>query len=220
MSRCFVVLGAGRFGQLAVTRLADRHGAGAITVVDDQPDERAFATTSAIQSVRAEGIDYLSEQLPRLPPESIIVPAIPVHVAFEWLLRDLAPDGPVERAPVPDDLGLPNESTGPTGDRYVSYADFLCPDDCPEPKNACPVTRTRRGTPMHRRIAELSCPTLPVHCIRSEQLAPGVGGYAVARLLELRQTLAGLAGTALVGTACSCHGVVSALRRLPSKSTA
>ncbi|MBW2453368.1 MAG: hypothetical protein JRI68_02605 [Deltaproteobacteria bacterium] len=213
MPRSFVILGAGRFGKLAVTRLAAAHPAAPITVVDAQPGDLPETAGDNLQAIAAEGIDYLTEQLHagELPASAIIVPAIPVHVAFEWIFRELSREGTVERAPVPKDLGLPNETGGPTGDRYVSLADFICPDDCPEPKKACPITQASRGVPMVRRIAELSSPTRPVLAIRSEQLAPGVGGYPVARLVELRQAVTSLTGIVLVGTACSCHGVISAL---------
>lgn len=217
MLRSFVILGAGRFGKLAVTRLAARHPEAAIRVVDDHPADLPEVAGGNIQAVAAEGIDYLTQQLPALPAGSIIVPAIPVHVAFEWLLRDLTREGLVQRLPVPCDLGLPNETDGPTGDRYVSLADFICPDDCPEPRKACPVTGASRGTPMFGRIAELTSPSRPVQVIRSEQLAPGVGGYPAEHLLQLRHALTALTGLVLVGTACSCHGVISALR-LPAKT--
>ena len=219
MPRSFVILGAGRFGKLAVTRLTAAHPAAAITVVDKLSGELLDRRGNDLQAVAAEGVGYLTARLQanELPAATIIVPAIPVHVAFEWLLRDLAREGRVERIAVPGDLGLPNETAGPKGDRYVSLADFTCPDDCPEPRKACPVTGASRGTPMFGRIAELSSPSRPVQVIRSEQLAPGVGGYPAEHLLQLRHALTALTGLVLVGTACSCHGVISALR-LPAKA--
>ncbi len=215
ISSSFLILGAGRFGRLAVARISQRDPTAKITVVDDEPIDLRGANGRPVETVVGDGIDYLSEQLRAQAPSSVIVPSIPVHVAFEWLLRALAGETQVERAPVPDGIELPNATVGRTGDLYASHADFLCPDDCTEPPKACPITKASRGKPMFQRMVELSSPALQVCCIRSEQIAPGVGGYTVRNLWEMQQRVPQLSGLVLIGTACSCHGVVSALRLTP-----
>jgi len=49
--------------------------------------------------------------------------------------------------------------------------------------------------------------------VASRQLAPGVGGYAPRRLLDLAATVAKAPGPLLIATACRCHGVVHGLQR-------
>ncbi|RLB61474.1 MAG: hypothetical protein DRI90_11285 [Deltaproteobacteria bacterium] len=220
MTISFLILGAGRFGRLAVARISQRNPASTITVVDGDPVDLRGANGRPVETVVRDGIDYLCEHLRAQTPSLVVVPSIPVHVAFEWLLRALAGKTKVERAPVPGNIELPNATLGRTGDLYASHADFLCPDDCPEPPKACPITKESRGKPMFQRIAELSSPALPVRCIRSEQIAPGVGGYRMESLLSMQQQVAQLRGLVLIGTACSCHGVVSALRLSAERATA
>ena len=121
--------------------------------------------------------------------------------------------GTVAQVPVPKSFGLPLPHTwdGSEGSLLVSYADFRCPDDCPEPANRCTVTGKARGTPLYRLLAETEPRGFHMHVIRSRQLAPGVGGYRVRDLKELLEKVSeGRKGKWLVGTACKCHGILTA----------
>ena len=97
---------------------------------------------------------------------------------------------------------------GPKGQFYLSMADFLCPDDCPEPADRCTVTGLARGKPMFERLAGLDVPGWHTGVLRSRQLAPGVGGLMTSEMKSLRRQMAGKKGRWILATACRCHGVV------------
>ena len=66
---------------------------------------------------------------------------------------------------------------------------------------------------MHDLLGSLSVEGFRVHVIKSRQLAPGVGGYSVGDLKSLMERVeSGGEAKWPVGTACKCHGVISALQ--------
>jgi len=208
-----VIIGAGHFGTRAVKVLRER-GSKHLWVVEK--DEKALAgiTGLGVERILAEGIPFLADHAGLLPPSTIIVPALPVHLAFEWLRKALKRDYRRRRIKVPSPLKslFPHTWEGSEGSLLVSYADFRCPDDCPEPADHCTVTGKRRGKPMYGLIEDVTLPGYRVHVIRSRQLAPGLGGYSVGELKGLLARVESGGGSKwLVGTACKCHGVVSAL---------
>jgi hypothetical protein len=212
----YLILGAGKFGRLALRRLAERDREARFLVIDRRGSALAEARTPKVASAEmlvGEAISYLAAHLGPQPPWDWLIPMVPVHVAYNWLLSDpLAGKGwgPSE---VPRDLeGLAALATrGAAGELYLSQARHLCPDDCDEPQ-VCPVTGEERQ-PLFRQLAAASRPGLPILVVASQQLAPGVGGYAPLRLVELAQTAAEASGSLLVATACRCHGVVHGLKR-------
>jgi hypothetical protein len=110
---------------------------------------------------------------------------------------------------------------GKTGDLYTSLASFLCPEDCPEPAQFCTITKQRRAEPLYRTLEDLRGP-FESRVIRSQQLAPGVGGYRPAALLTLLENIKKRTGprrTILISTSCRCHGVTSALLFSPNKQS-
>ena len=93
----------------------------------------------------------------------------------------------------------------------MSLADFLCPDDCPEPPKLCTVTGKPRGEPLYQRLGRMNPPGWSVAVLRSRQLAPGVGGCLPPEMLHIKQRIKAQGGTWLVATSCRCHGVVNGL---------
>jgi hypothetical protein len=213
----FLILGAGKFGLLAIQRLSAQDPEARLVVVDRQPAALARARSLEVKGVdlvEAEAIDYLAAHLGPEPPWSWLIPMVPVHVAYAWLLAGpLAGQGwgPGEVPGELEDLAA-LAIRGAEGELYLSRATHVCPDDCAEPE-VCPVTGEERGQPLFQKLAEASRPELPLHVVASRQLAPGVGGYSPRRLLELAAAVAGAKGPLLVATACRCHGVVHGLRR-------
>jgi hypothetical protein len=216
-------LGAGRFGLLALERLSFGRPDREFLVVDR--DERALArAVGPRRSCRlAEGVGFLAERLgercgspdadPTGPP-SWIVPALPLHVAAEWCLHGQPPDGLRRLAPPPELASrVPNPVPGLHGDLYVSQADFLCPDDCPEPRGRCTATGRPRGAALFDLLGRLELPGHAWVVLRSRQLGRGVGGYRASELLSLRARVARATGPSLVATACRCHGVITAIGR-------
>jgi hypothetical protein len=211
----YVILGAGKFGRLALARLSARDPGVRFLVIDRQAAALAEAQAMAVRGAEmlaGEAIPYLAAQLAARFPWDWLIPMVPVHVACHWLLAGpLQGWEPVEVPRDLDDLAA-LAVRGAAGELYLSRARHICPDDCAEPP-VCPVTGEKRPEPLYRQLAKASCPELPVFVIASQQLAPGVGGYPPSALLELASTVTQAPGPLLVATACRCHGVIHGLKR-------
>lgn len=205
------IIGAGRFGMIALERLSRIKNDARFIVVD--PDERRFFPVehSRCAFENTDGVKFLVQRLDRNDPPDWIVPALPVHLAAEWCLGKLEQRG--RRIPLAPELDamLPNPVRGASGDIYVTHADFLCPDDCPEPAGTCTVTGNPRKPDMFGLLEKIDCEGFGSIVIRSRQLGPGVGGYRPEKLFDLLSRLEKGRGEFLVSTACRCHGVVTGI---------
>ena len=213
----FLILGAGKFGVLALERLAAQDPEARFVVVDRQAAALARARSLGVQRaqlVEAPAIDYLAARMGPKIPWDWLIPMVPVHVAYAWLLAGPLAEQGWGPAAVPDHLKdlAALAITGPEGELYLSRATHVCPDDCAEPE-VCPVTGEERGQPLFARLAAASRPELPLFVVASRQLAPGVGGYAPGKLVELADAVTRSSGPLLVATACRCHGVIHGLQR-------
>ena len=149
---------------------------------------------------------------------SLVVPAVPLHLALEWLKAYGAMELLIRTREVPAEIRtlMPFAWEGKNSALLVSYADFRCPEDCPEPEGYCTITRKDRGIPLHRLLGNLQVTGYRVHALESRQLAPGVGGYRVEDLRQLYDRVRrGGKRRWLIGTACKCHGVVTAVEVEP-----
>lgn len=210
------ILGAGRFGRLAAERLRKRYPESELLVVDDREERLSSLEEDLGLPVHAgDALPFLGS---RDVPEGVwIVPAIPVHVAFQWILLELKKRGDAAAHPVPDALDalVPNPLRR-EGTVYASYADFICPDACSEPEDICTHTgKPRRGN-LFEHLGRISLPGFRMVVVRSLQLAPGVGGYPGRRLREALETIAAFPGRHIVATACRCHGVIDGLTWTPA----
>ena len=108
-----------------------------------------------------------------------IVPALPRHLVYEWLAARLREQGVFKPCAVPEKVipQLPNTFKGPEGQVYMSNADFICPENCNEPKHKCPVTGKPRPYRLYDHLARIESGSYRSLVVRSFQLAPGVGGY-------------------------------------------
>jgi hypothetical protein len=202
------ILGAGRFGQIAVKRITRWAPDSVITVVDHQPHT---LNGTGIIPIRADGIQWLADKLD--PPLSVdwIVPAIPVHVAAEWLMLKLKDDFDTISLPIPDAWlsRMPHASRGKGGRAFVSHADFICPDNCPEPEKRCTHTGKPRPMDLFCLLGDLAFDDVLPIVLRSHQLLPGVGGIDPADLLTTLEIVRNNRHRPLmIATACRCHGVV------------
>lgn len=207
-----LIMGAGRFGGRAARILSSRLKS-PIWVLDKDPEALARIDAPAVSKVRGNGFRFLAENFTRLKPTHMIIPAIPYHLAFEWV-RVAIGETRVTPIPVPQEIKplLPHTWMSPDGSLLISYADFLCPEDCAEPETHCTVTGVQREVPLYERLARLELQGYRTHIIRSHQLAPGVGGYPLEDLITLLGRLRRLPRARwLIGTACRCHGTVTAL---------
>jgi hypothetical protein len=214
MDSCWI-LGAGRFGRRALSVLSRKYPEAAITVVDRDDDAVGEVPAGGrVSVVRADAMAYLVEHLKsgQFAPEWI-VPAVPVHVAYEWVIRRLAAEGlRIEPLAVPETVvqRLPNVFRGEAGAIYASNADFLCPDNCPEPEAICTHTGKPRPCNLYEKLAEVAQPPFRAIVVRSLQLAPGVGGYRPQTLFDTLAAVRKTTGPVLLSTACRCHGVLHA----------
>ncbi|MCL6611892.1 MAG: hypothetical protein K6T66_10185 [Peptococcaceae bacterium] len=216
--KTFWIMGCGRFGRIAASRLMAKYPRACFTVVDLSVRSLGLLSDlpAPVRAVQSDAAGFLADNLAGEDIPSYIVPAVPVHLAYEWLKRKLQPVFELEKIPVPEQAArrLPNPVPGGTGTLYSSYADFVCPDNCPEPESICTVTRQKRKGLLYRDYLNLNIEGFVSLGIRSVQLAPGVGGYKPEVLWpvleKVRQT--GTAKDYLLSTACLCHGVMDAFR--------
>lgn len=211
----FWIIGGGRIGRRAATRLSGKHPGADILVLENDPERCSLLEKEGIRALPADGIMFLVESISDGGLSADwIVPAIPIHVAYHWMQSKLENQFDVLPVDVPAIIAgrLPNAIEGGPGRMYASIADFVCPDSCPEPKNFCTVTRRPRPYDLHRHLETLKTDAFTPVVIQSRQLTPGVGGFtpkALQRALDrVRQIKTGI----LLATACRCHGVIHAFR--------
>ena len=208
----FWILGAGHFGSLAVKRILQSQRDCNVIVVDHAAEPLDGLRDRDLEIIQKDAIDFLVSQSGL--GHEWIVPAIPEHVAFTWLCRKLAEDGKVFRVAVPAELELqiPNPLRGKTDSLYTSFATFRCPDYCDEPEEICTVTGKRRKARLFELLQQVKLPGYEIYVVRSNQLEPGVGGYRLSVLWNLLENVRSADKKVIVCTACSCHGVINALR--------
>ena len=207
----FWILGAGKFGRIAVERIRGKHPEALIKAVDSDAKALTWLGLNA-ETVLMPGADFLLQELSPDNQPDWIVPAIPVHMAFDWLLARLQTQKPARQAPVPMEIAdkAPNPMWGENGTLYVSQADFLCPDNCPEPKDRCFKTGLPRES-LFDLFARMDAPGCTKVVIRSHQLTPGVGGIKPYDLFHAEKQVVASELPVLFSTACRCHGVINRL---------
>lgn len=208
----FWILGAGHFGSLAAKRLSKRKKGCNLLVVDFDAEPLTYLQNKPLEIIRKDAIDFLLTH--HGLGHEWIVPAIPEHVAYAWLCQQFNREGKVTPLAVPSvvDQQVPNPIRGKGGVLYTSFATFRCPDDCEEPEEICSVTGEGRKAELFELIQHIEIPGYISLVIRSHQLAPGVGGYQLSALWQLRDAARSTEKDIIVSTACRCHGVINALR--------
>lgn len=208
------IIGGGQFGLKAAKKLSRNNPEIDITVVDKDSTICSQIEKLSFRAVCMDGIKYLVENLKDPDCPKWIVPAIPVHVAYEWIISKLPGKYHLEPRDVPDDVAklLPNSMKGDNGELYISNADFICPDDCPESEEICTYTGKQRPGILHNVLATIQHKKICSIVVRSLQLLPGVGGYAPQDLFKALSEIAVSATPVLLSTACRCHGVMHAFK--------
>ena len=211
----FWIIGAGKFGSRAAHYLTGKDKDARILLIDSNPDTLK-GWKGQVDTVQADAITFLERHLDGGNDMTLpdwIVPAIPIHVAFEWIRCTLKSNLHVTPISVPENLTsfVPHPVWGKNGELYASYAKFTCPEDCPEPPGLCTVTGKPRKTDLYHVLEKVEIKDFRSVVIRSRQLAPGVGGYTAHALINARNETGQSEGKVFVSTACCCHGVVHAL---------
>jgi len=215
-SEIFYVAGAGRFGRQAINKLLQRPGAQVFVVEKElSMAEKLLAETPGLADrlLVADAVSYLSAYIGNDEHDSAwIVPTIPLHLAAA-IIRDLTGRGYLEWDEIPL---LPHSFLGPNGELYSSLADFICPEDCPQPPDHCYTTGEPREKSLVQILKEISYHDYPSLVLQSRQLAPGVGGFQVAAIRQLLSWMENdIPGRLVFSTACLCHGVSNLLGPKP-----
>jgi hypothetical protein len=232
-----IIVGGGCYGGYYVRQLHRAATAGALTasslVVVDRDAGCAVAKSLAVQdhlpiptSVhvadwRAFFHEYLTQAATK-PAEyagDAIVPSpLMPHLMAEWVIeraKNRWPGRSVEIAPVETPLSVPWQRAGADGTYYVSFADWICPINCIEPRT-CPVTRSARTWSLPPTVAsyaaDIGARSAVMHC---RHRAFGVGMFDTAEVLAADAVVeqAGRLGTSdvLIGTTSHCHGAITRL---------
>ena len=206
------ILGGGQFGRHAASMLRQASPSADIIMVEkENPD----ALPENITFIHDDGVTWLIRNLTPKTPVSKIVPALPLHLAFEWLKELLILAGvslhPID---IPAELlrRLPHPVRQSSSQAVISHADFLCPAHCSEPGKKCTYTGKPRPPALHHLVENLEYAPFTPLVIRSRQFAPGVGGFFPDDLWQLySQARSNPKTPLLVATACKCHGIVDGL---------
>ncbi len=229
-----VVVGGGCYGSYYVRQLRRARSRGAVTIgeliVVDQDPACIVARDGSpdLRFVESDWAAFLERFLaiPAAADDAIVPSPLMPHLLLHWL-RDRAISR-YQPLPVgieaPRELaGVPWQRVGDDGSRYVSFAEWMCPVNCIEPR-ICPHTRGVRDWDMSRTAAV--APGLDaaavLHCthrtygvgmidVQDVQAADAV----VTRTVAARGADSGRGGAAvriLVGTVSNCHGALGVLR--------
>jgi hypothetical protein len=212
------IIGLGKFGYIAFEQLSETLEDGHFVLVDPI-EENLLKCTGPTTTLRiSDGVEFLESNLKMDRRPDWIIPALPVHLAAEWILLYLGPTK-LRRIPLPSEIEtlVPNPIRGTEGNIYVSHADFKCPADCEEPRDICTITRKMRKRNMFELLGNLDIEPFKALNIQSHQLGPGIGGYRPDQLFELMEKVAQARGPVLVSTACRCHGVITGLERISTE---
>jgi len=205
------IIGGGRFGRRAADVLGRTRPRTRLLAVDHDRAALNELDPRIVETQLADGVDFLVRNLNPKHGPAWIIPCTPFHLAYRWLRTRLGLQA--EPLDVPEGFvsNLPHPLPADQGGYYLSYADFICPPDCPEPAAICSYTgRPRPGT-LFKDLAEMSRPDYTSLVVRSRQLAPGLGGYRPRDLFDLENRALTVKGKILVATACRCHGVIHGL---------
>jgi len=206
------IIGTGRFGLIAAERLSKTHTQHHFVLVDPVRKNllQGAGPNRALELM--DGVSFLDQRLERSERPDWIIPALPIHLAAKWCLVKQSAKG-LAQITIPSELDrqVPNPVRDPSGNLYVSHADFLCPDDCDEPADMCTVTQERRNMNMFELLGKIQIPTFQSIVVRSYQLCPGIGGYRPRQLFNLLKQVETIEEDFLLSTACRCHGVITGL---------
>ena len=215
-SETFYVAGAGRFGRQAIIKLMQRSRAQVFVVEKNPSTVKTLLTAVPLaeeQLIVDDAVGYLSSYIRRNDHASAwIIPTIPLHLGAA-LVSQLTGRACLEWDEIPP---LPHGFLGSNGELYSSLADFICPEDCPQPSDHCYTTGEHREKSLVQILREISFHDYPSLVLQSLQLAPGVGGFQVAAISALIEEINTIPGPLVFSTACLCHGVSNLLGSKPS----
>lgn len=206
------ILGGGQFGRHAASMLHKNSPNADIILVEK---ETLAEMPENVNCIHEDGVHWLARNLTIDSKVTKIVPALPLHLATEWLKHLLSEKGitwqPVD---IPNDVlnRFPHPIRQSPSQAVLSHADFICPAHCNEPDNICTHTGQERPQALYKLIENMNNGPFTSLVIRSRQFAPGVGGFFPEDLWHLSQQAESRPETPLlIATACKCHGIIDGL---------
>lgn len=237
-----VVVGGGCYGTYYVRQLQRAARAGALIATEllvvDRDAACAVVRERAVHQAEGplplrlevgEWRDFFAAYLDRAATvgatnhrDAIVPSPLMPHLMGEWLVSrararfaDRVDTPKVERLP-----DVPWERAGGDGTHYVSFATWMCPVNCVEPRT-CPHTRDTRTWSLPVAISrhaqsetELGRPLIGA-TLFCRHRAYGVGMFDTAEVIDAdaRIAAAGDAGAAevMIGTVSHCHGALTRL---------
>ena len=203
------ILGGGRFGQQAAETILNHNSSAKLTIVDLHPSSHLPDNANIIKE---NAISWLYKNLTPTAAVDKIIPAIPLHLAAEWIKRKLSVGNiSVEAVELDNSYlqGLPHPIRHGISQVSISYADFLCPPHCSEPE-LCTFTKKPRPTPLYELLLAHNFHPFTSCIIRSRQFGAGVGGFYPKDLWNIYEKVKSLSDTSLLlATACKCHGIIN-----------
>ena len=206
------IIGAGKFGKKAAIAVSKKMKNSEITFVDKNIDTLQNIPDISYNPVKMDGVDFLVKNLKGIDYPDWILPVIPVHLAYEWIKSKLSEKYRVEPMEIPPEVkrSVPGMINGKNKEIYMSYATFICPDNCPEPLEICSYTGKPRLGILHKALEQIQYKNYRSIIIKSRQLSPGIGGYTPADLYSAMNDITESKTPVLFSTACRCHGVMNA----------
>jgi hypothetical protein len=227
-----IIVGGGCYGGYYVRQLRRARDKHAITferlIVVDQDENCAVAREHAtdLEVVISDWSEYFAAYLAgdANDADAIVPSPLMPHLLFQWLEQRARERWPERRVTIemPSAVhGVPWQKEGGESTRYVSFAEWMCPVNCIEPR-ICPHTRELRSWSLPPAVAAhveavradgepLDGPAI-FHCTHR---AYGVGMIDVRDVLASEQLLTESvergASRLLVGTVSHCHGALGVL---------
>lgn len=234
-----VVFGGGYWGHHHVAGLLKAKAAGRarfdeLLVVDrlgEHPVKETFGDRPGVRFAVQDWNDFLNAYLDsgeRGPDDRLVPAPVAPHLFMNWLhatLTRLRPDVSWEARPLDQPLATPFESLGSAGERFVSFAEWMCPPNCIEPSR-CPAIKAERTWEMPETMARYGqeLGVVETAVFHSKHFAWGIAALPAQALVDARDrilaTLPALGGDYLVATVSSCHGVVGMLSARPRATLA
>lgn len=187
-------------------------GRSRIWIIDHSPE--ALDQKKSLPGIRvlADGPQFLTKYQDWIKDGDWIIPSLPMHLAWKWLDLNLKTAYRPEAVSPPLEFGtgLPYSEFLGEG-LFVSYASFVCPENCPSPVHRCFKTKEKRAVPLWKFITDRRGPYGTLGVIESRQLGPGVGGFPFKELRRIGSEALGSRPPFFVATACRCHGVIHGL---------
>jgi hypothetical protein len=238
MDETFVVFGGGCFGTHHVRGIERGRTRGRISpqsriiMLDRNAHPPALDLPEVGENphltfVQSDWLEYMKANWDSLPAEAEAVPApVAPHLAFEWLvwsLRGRLGEDSISIEPMAHEFGgLPYEYLAPSGARFISAADWICPINCRAP-HICPMIRDVRTWELSGTVnayAQEHQESVAAAVVFEPRFrVPGIDRLylheyrdARDRILDLYQQPQSAGKEVIVATVSPCHGAVSLMR--------